>query len=164
MCVIWSIRQCRHWTSIWENEKRPYIWELDADLRIGRRLETGRRSESYIYIYDHLWWRCDYDKRNIYVTICDEDVTTTNGTYIWPSVMKIWLRPTEHIWPFVIKMWLRPTEHIYDHLWWRCDYDQRNRYVTICDKNVTTTNGTDIRPSVIKMWLPPTEQICDHLW
>jgi len=24
---------------------------LDADLRIGRRLETGRRSESYIYIY-----------------------------------------------------------------------------------------------------------------
>jgi hypothetical protein len=48
--VIWSIRQWRHWTSIWESEKRPHIWELDADLRIGRRLEIERRSESYIYI------------------------------------------------------------------------------------------------------------------
>jgi hypothetical protein len=48
--VSWSIHQWRHWTSIWESEKRPYIWELDADLRIGCRLETGRRSESYIYI------------------------------------------------------------------------------------------------------------------
>ena len=37
--IIWSIRQWRHWTSIWESEKRPHIWELDADLRIGRRLE-----------------------------------------------------------------------------------------------------------------------------
>ena len=50
--VIWSLRQWRNWTSIWESEKRPYIWELDADLRIGRRLETGRRSESYIYTYN----------------------------------------------------------------------------------------------------------------
>jgi hypothetical protein len=41
---IWSIRQWRHWTSIWESEKRPYIWELDSDLMI------GCRSESYIYI------------------------------------------------------------------------------------------------------------------
>ena len=48
--VIWSIRQWRNWTSIWESDKRPYIWELDADLRIGRRLETGRRSESDICI------------------------------------------------------------------------------------------------------------------
>jgi hypothetical protein len=32
-----------------ESEKRPYIWELDAALRIGRRFETGRRSESYIF-------------------------------------------------------------------------------------------------------------------
>ena len=47
--VIWSICQWRHWTSIWESEKWPYIWELDADLRIGRRLETERWSESYIY-------------------------------------------------------------------------------------------------------------------
>jgi hypothetical protein len=36
--VNWSIHQ-----------KRPYIWELDADLRIGRQLKTVRRSESYIY-------------------------------------------------------------------------------------------------------------------
>ena len=48
--VIWSIRQWRNWTSIWESEKRPYIWGLDADLRIGRRSEAGRRSESYIYV------------------------------------------------------------------------------------------------------------------
>jgi len=27
---------------------------LDADLRIGRRLETGRRSESYKYILNEL--------------------------------------------------------------------------------------------------------------
>jgi hypothetical protein len=40
-----------------ESEKRPYIWELDADLRIGRRLETGRRSESYIYISHYARFR-----------------------------------------------------------------------------------------------------------
>jgi hypothetical protein len=51
--VIWSIRQWRNWTSIWESKKRPYIWELDADLRIGCRLETGRRFESDIYIYHY---------------------------------------------------------------------------------------------------------------
>jgi hypothetical protein len=33
----------------WE---RSQIWELDADLRIERRLETVRRSESYIYMAD----------------------------------------------------------------------------------------------------------------
>ena len=49
--VIWNIRQWRNWTSIWESEKRPYIWELDADVRIGLRLETGRRSGSDIHIY-----------------------------------------------------------------------------------------------------------------
>ena len=37
------MRQWRNWMSIWESEKQLYIWELDSDLRI------GRRSESYIY-------------------------------------------------------------------------------------------------------------------
>ena len=32
--VIWSIGQWRHGTSIWESEKRPYIWELDVDLSL----------------------------------------------------------------------------------------------------------------------------------
>jgi hypothetical protein len=53
--VIQRIRQWCHWTSLWESEKRPYIWELDADLRIGRRFDTGRRSESYI---SNNPWQC----------------------------------------------------------------------------------------------------------
>jgi hypothetical protein len=60
------LRQWRNWMSIWESEKWSYIWELDADLtltgtltltltltldlRNGPWLETGRRSESIIYI------------------------------------------------------------------------------------------------------------------
>ena len=53
--VIWSIRQWLNWTSIWESEKRTYIWELDTDLRIGRWLEIGHQSESYIYMYIYLY-------------------------------------------------------------------------------------------------------------
>jgi hypothetical protein len=47
--VIWSMRQWRNWTSIWESEKRSYIWELDADLRIGRRLETGDKTRFRVH-------------------------------------------------------------------------------------------------------------------
>jgi hypothetical protein len=38
--VIWSIRQWRHWMSICESEKRPYIWELDV-LHIYGKFTVG---------------------------------------------------------------------------------------------------------------------------
>ena len=78
--VIWSIRQWRHWTSIWESSKRPSIWEMNADLRIGRRLENGRRSESYIHIAYWLWnvncirwwcWNITTDERGVYLLKSD---------------------------------------------------------------------------------------------
>jgi hypothetical protein len=37
------------------SEKRPQASEMDADLRIGRRLETGRPSESYMHIYNQIY-------------------------------------------------------------------------------------------------------------
>jgi hypothetical protein len=39
--VIWSIREWRHWTSIWESEKQPYIWELDVDLSLTHIPRSG---------------------------------------------------------------------------------------------------------------------------
>ena len=45
-------------TPIWEYPKIGPWFEImtlvDADLRSGRRLETGRRSESIIYIYSFI--------------------------------------------------------------------------------------------------------------
>jgi hypothetical protein len=75
-----------HWTSIWESEKRTYIWELDADLRI------GRRSESYIYIYMYCisyvssgyvvlkqWWRRDKTRFRVHCnsTLADPNPNLT---------------------------------------------------------------------------------------
>ena len=72
LCILCPKRtligEARNWTLIREDKKngrrlnRHYIGrrfggyfimtsDLDVDMRNGRRLETGRRSESYIYLF-----------------------------------------------------------------------------------------------------------------
>jgi hypothetical protein len=66
---LWSCKRAYRYeslerTTIWEYPKIGPWFEImtsvDADLRSGRRLETGRQSESIIYIWPYGSWIYNY--------------------------------------------------------------------------------------------------------